>query len=248
MASQQGAIALSRLHYLFAGSELPEDQSGLMPKPARIEQRPAAELIAEPEELRRALSRSFLSVSRQRTLVIAIDDADPIDEKSAGVLTALLDRAPRHALLIALTAPSLPTADSPALTLLARRCEQHNLLPLTEAGTRELFGSVFCDVANFAQVASEIQRSPMAIRGGQSSWPSICSITRVAAGRCRVSARRKTCPRARKLRSKLAAPRSTPPRARSPSCKAIALALSSVAAFSSLAFSSDFASLPSFRR
>lgn len=158
VASQERWLELAQFQYLFARREPVDDQSGLMPKPARLALRPASDLIAEPKRLRRAIWRMFLRVSQKRTLVVAIDDAHRIDEDSAGVLAALLDRAPRQALLIALTAPAEPTGDSKALSLLARRCEQRSLAPLTQADMRELFGSVFGDVANLEHVATEIHR------------------------------------------------------------------------------------------
>jgi hypothetical protein len=133
---------------------LPEYGSDVAAR-ARTELERLAHATGESQQLQQFITRFLLSASRNRPLVVAVDDLQRIDEPSAAVLVALADRARRNKLLLALTAVS----DGPghyALEVLASRCELLELHALSREQTQDLLESVFGDVANLGMVAGEI--------------------------------------------------------------------------------------------
>jgi hypothetical protein len=121
--------------------------------------RPALTNFADPaldaEQLQQAICRFLLTVSRTHPLLVAVDDVHRIDQASAAVLAALVDKARRGSVLVALTADRDDTANE-ALPALSRRCDQLTVEPLTREQTNLLFGSLFGDVANLEMLSSEI--------------------------------------------------------------------------------------------
>ena len=107
------------------------------------------------EELQQSICRFLLTVSRAHPLLVAIDDVHRIDQASAAVLAALIDRANRGNVIVALTANS-DEGTNEGLEVLARRCERLTLEPLTRSQTHHLFGSLFGDAANLAMLSDEI--------------------------------------------------------------------------------------------
>ncbi|HKU40274.1 MAG TPA: protein kinase [Polyangiales bacterium] len=129
---------------------------------SRFGDEPAMPRLRSPEQLRacdsaelqRTICRFLLAYSRRQPLLIAVDDIHRIDEASAAVLAALLDRIQRGRLLIVLTA--LCDREGLGLDVLARRCNELPLEPLTRFETRELLTSVFGEVPNLEMLTGEI--------------------------------------------------------------------------------------------
>jgi len=119
--------------------------------------RPRSALLADAEHLPHTIAQLMRTASKVQALVLAVDDVHRIDEPSAAVLAALMDKTRRGRMFVALTAEAGATS-SPALDALSRRCELQHLEPLTEEETHRLFSSVFGDVPNLALVAGEIHR------------------------------------------------------------------------------------------
>jgi hypothetical protein len=131
------------------------DGTGSEPAQAASRLRDASARSTDPEQLQRSLVRLMRAASRSQTLVLAVDDVHRIDQPSAAVLAALLDASAHERVLVALTSDAQAEA-SPALDVLARRCERHSLPPLSEAQTEGLFDSVFGSVPNLERLTREI--------------------------------------------------------------------------------------------
>ena len=113
-------------------------------------------LRADPGMLQRSICRFLLAYSRRHPLLIAVDDVQRIDEASAAVLAALLDRVQRGRLLMVLTALSDAPSGGLGVEVLARRCHELPLEPLTRFETRELLASLFGEVPNLEMLTGEI--------------------------------------------------------------------------------------------
>jgi hypothetical protein len=136
-----------------AGSDAEQAGAG-----ARCRLRPSAQLVDDPGRLQRAICNFVLTLSRAHPLVVAVDDVHRIDEPSAAVLAELVDKAHRGSLLVALTVEGGPARASQALDILARRCDELTLTPLTREHTQALLESVFGDVPNLELLTGEIHR------------------------------------------------------------------------------------------
>jgi hypothetical protein len=123
----------------------------------RCRVRPAEQLVEDPSRLQRAICNFVLTLSRTHPLVVAVDDVHRVDEPSAAVLAELVDKAHRGSLLVALTVEEGP-ARSQMLDILARRCDELTLTPLTREQTQALLESVFGDVPNLELLTGEIHR------------------------------------------------------------------------------------------
>ena len=111
----------------------------------------ASESAVWPERslLLREVRDFVLALSRGRRLVIAVDDADRIDEPSAALLAALAHKTERHGLMVALAVDS--EVESPnmlSLNALRGIAFRIPLLPLLEEQTEALVRSLFGDIAN----------------------------------------------------------------------------------------------------
>ncbi|HEX4354545.1 MAG TPA: protein kinase, partial [Polyangiales bacterium] len=125
------------------------------PQPARELVRRVATLRDDPAKLQQGLTRFLIAVSRTHPLVIAIDDVQQIDDPSAALLVALLDKARRGHVLVAMTAPTDATSGR-AIAALARRTEAVQLPALTRDQTHSLLDSMFGDVPNLGLLTDEI--------------------------------------------------------------------------------------------
>jgi hypothetical protein len=156
------AALAEQFPYLFEPSSADAAQSsaGAVPDErdhARPRLRDHAVLRADPAQLQQAIVQLIRTVSRTQALVLTVDDVHRIDEPSAAVLAALMDKTRRGRVFVALTAET-GAGESSALDALSRRCELLTLEPLTESETQALFSSVFGDVPHLALVADEIHR------------------------------------------------------------------------------------------
>ncbi len=100
------------------------------------------------------LEEWFAAVSREKPLVVMVDDVDHADDGSLGLLAALATVAERHALLVVVTErrSRAPRAAAGLATLRAH-CETIELEGLTPAEVLELTRSFFGDAPNVARFA-----------------------------------------------------------------------------------------------
>jgi hypothetical protein len=107
--------------------------------------------------LQAALRAWFLAYAEQRTLAIAVDDVDEIDEPSAAFLASLTWEAPSRQLAYAVTLdPGAPRTAPVAVEMLRRHAEHLPLTPLSEGAVRELLTSTFGDVPNLALLSDRL--------------------------------------------------------------------------------------------
>ena len=124
---------------------------------------------AAPEHnlLIRELRDFVLALCQQQRMVIAVDDADRIDESSAALLAALAHKSERNALMIALCVDSeRKREDSASLRLLRMVSGTIALPPLEPEQTESLLRSVFGDAAHLGPVASRVH----ALAQGSPRW------------------------------------------------------------------------------
>jgi tRNA A-37 threonylcarbamoyl transferase component Bud32 len=118
---------------------------------------PLAALPSERYALQAALAGWFSLVSREQPIVIAVDDAERIDEASLALIAALAHGAARTRLSI-LVSVQLPEPRSLlALGILRSHAAALAVSPLTAANTEALFASVFGNVPHVALVSDRIQ-------------------------------------------------------------------------------------------
>jgi hypothetical protein len=116
-----------------------------------------ASLTEARDRLPEMLAAFIEAVSRERAIMIAVDDAARADEPSLALLAALASRKAELRLLLAVTVCSDAALDSqPALEVLANQCERGTLSALSREQTEELFSSVFGPVPNVAIVSDRI--------------------------------------------------------------------------------------------
>jgi len=96
-----------------------------------------------------------LARNKQRVL-IAIDDADHIDEPSMAWLAALADKADRQSLLIALAMEPERPGEPPPATVLRSLALRETLQPLAADQTEALLRSVFGEAKNLGLIAGHI--------------------------------------------------------------------------------------------
>jgi hypothetical protein len=117
----------------------------------------------DPAELQTKLQPGlrdwFLRVSKQRGLMLAIDDVHRIDAASAAVIALLCRAARGHSLLMAATADTLDATAGPPLSLIAETSQNLRLHRLIAEETESMLGSVFGDVPNVGHVARRIHAS-----------------------------------------------------------------------------------------
>jgi hypothetical protein len=133
-------------------SDLFETQATPLERP-RLREREL--LCVDASALQESLTRLLRAAAKLEPVVLAVDDLQRIDEPSAAVIAALMDRSAHGRVFVALTVDSSAEA-SQALEALSRRCETLTLDPLTPPQTEALFGSMFGDVPNISGLAEEI--------------------------------------------------------------------------------------------
>jgi tetratricopeptide (TPR) repeat protein len=114
-----------------------------------------------PEQVRahvqQALREWLLAISRERALVVAIDDVHAIDEPSAAFVALLAHEVRHSSLLVAVTAEAGAQANSPsALKLLAAAASKITLDDLQLEATEQLLSSVFGDVPHVQMLAHRL--------------------------------------------------------------------------------------------
>jgi Protein kinase domain/AAA ATPase domain len=123
-------------------------------------QRPRLKTLASLADIRDTLSATFATfiegVSRDRAIMLAVDDADRADEASLPLLAALASRRAGLRLIVAVTVSAGAADTQPALEVLANQCSLVSLRPLTREQTQALFSSVFGPVPNVAIVSDRI--------------------------------------------------------------------------------------------
>jgi len=152
-----------------AAAELCRQLFELAPKPARqaaqlhgavlahvvgaeLTQTTPAETRPDRRALLLALRDFTLSVVRSLRLLIAVDDADRIDEASVSLLMALGQKAKRRSLCLVLSLDSEGDG-SAALDLLVSDAETVTLDPLSEPQTEQLMAAVFGDASHVLTIA-----------------------------------------------------------------------------------------------
>lgn len=137
-------------------SERPEGPERLRPRESILPKStgPSRELRSQ---LQAALLDWLLKVSRQRCLVVAVDDIHRIDEPSAAFIALLSDQASRQRLVVVVTTETDALATSqPALSLLSQVATPIELKPLRLDETETLLGSVFGEVPNLHLMADRL--------------------------------------------------------------------------------------------
>jgi hypothetical protein len=120
---------------------------------------PLSVTVPEHNLLIRELRDFVLALSHVQRIVIAVDDADRIDECSAALLAALAHKAERNALLVALCVDSESKHEgSASLRLLRMVSTRFDLPPLEPAQTEGLLRSVFGDVERVGLVADRVHK------------------------------------------------------------------------------------------
>ena len=119
--------------------------------------RQLSQLRVQPELLERSLVQLMRAAAKAQPLVFAVDDVHRIDEPSAAVLAALIDRFRYGRAVAVLSAESGgEAASSPALAALSRRCDQLELEPLSREDARRLLASMFGEVPNLDRLNEEL--------------------------------------------------------------------------------------------
>jgi hypothetical protein len=152
------ATPLESYPELFEAMPSPANQNGDARGSLRPRLKSPVTLRADASHLQLAITRMLLTVSTTHPLVVTVDNVERIDEPSASVLAALLDKGKRGSLLVVMTLEEDAAHSGRALEVLTRRCDQLSLSPLTRAQTEDLLGSLFGDVPNLRVVSEEIQR------------------------------------------------------------------------------------------
>ena len=129
------------------------DSEGAVPA-AQQRLRKPSELSASRPQLQKAIVRLWSSVSRDKPLLIAVDDVHRIDQESAAVLADLLERSTRGRIFVLLSAD--PAEPSVTAATLMRRTQVHKLEPFTREQMRALLESLFGDVPNLDMLAGEL--------------------------------------------------------------------------------------------
>jgi hypothetical protein len=110
-----------------------------------------------PKHLQAALNRWLSRDTQQQPLLIALDDVQRCDDRTAALLAGLCDPAPRHRSMVVVTADSAADrAAASALDVLSRACERLTLEPLSLDQVESLFGSVFGDVPHLRLLSTRI--------------------------------------------------------------------------------------------
>ena len=125
-----------------------------LPAPAQI-----SVSVRSPDRslLIRELRDFVLSMARSQRLLVAVDDADRIDEPSLALLASLAHKTSRYPLILVLTVSQESRyANSPALRLLRSLSDPIELELLQSADTEALMRSVFGDVRGLPRLSARI--------------------------------------------------------------------------------------------
>ncbi|HEY2734859.1 MAG TPA: AAA family ATPase, partial [Polyangiales bacterium] len=127
---------------------------------ARVSMAPPGALAnqAGRAEIQTALQQLVIEVSRQRPVVLVVDDMNRIDEPTAALLALLAHQARQHRLLV-LGSATEDSHDAPAeraLQLMASVAETWRLRNLNASQTTALVVSLFGDVPNVRLLADRV--------------------------------------------------------------------------------------------
>jgi hypothetical protein len=109
-------------------------------------------------ELRDALTKLWLSIARQRVVLIAVDDIERLDEPSAAWLATLAAQLKQHRLLLVCTATPAARENCPALAVIAEHCARYDLPALDAGQVETLLLSAFGDVPHAALLSDRVFR------------------------------------------------------------------------------------------
>jgi len=113
-----------------------------------------AELPVPDSGAQGSVSAWFDDISRERPLVIAVDDVERADEASFGLLTSLASVATHSRILLVVSERTdAGTNRAVGLRALRSQCEAMSLSGLDAEATLELTRSVFCEAPNAARYA-----------------------------------------------------------------------------------------------
>jgi hypothetical protein len=124
--------------------------------------------VSPPERslVLRELRDFVLALARKNRLLIAVDDADHIDEPSMAWLAAVADKAEQQGVLLALSMEPERTGEPPPAGVLRSLAQVEALQPLAAEQSESVLRSVFGDAKNVGLVAGHIhalaQGSPRA--------------------------------------------------------------------------------------
>jgi hypothetical protein len=124
----------------------------VIPGLAAAETEPSGGAATERRHVQTALRDWFRAIARSKRIVIAVDDADRIDEPSLAVLAALAHKSERRKLVLIATVRRDAPA-SGALELLRDAALRIELPALSAAHTEALLESVFAQAGNAAVLA-----------------------------------------------------------------------------------------------
>jgi hypothetical protein len=120
---------------------------------------PLEEWSAPHQVLQAALAGFVAQISREQPLVIAIDDAERLDEASLALVAALALDAAESRLLIAITLPTpIQPGQQPALDALRAQCDRIVLAPLSRAHVEAMFSTVFSNAPHVPIIADRIHQ------------------------------------------------------------------------------------------
>jgi len=121
----------------------------------RVRLRSFARPLAERPALQRALIHWYTHVSMHNPVVLAVDDADQLDQSSLALLIALAERASNCALLVLASVERTAEARTvPGLELLRGCSSTLELRALEPAQSELLLSSMFGDVPNVALLSA----------------------------------------------------------------------------------------------
>jgi tetratricopeptide (TPR) repeat protein len=113
--------------------------------------------FADRSVILRELRDFVLAATRGQRVILAVDDADRIDEPSAALLAAIADKVSRQSLILVLAVESGDREEGPSPLRLCRTLAQRiELKPLEAEQTEAVLGSVFGQVTNLPLCAGRI--------------------------------------------------------------------------------------------
>ena len=153
------ALAAELLELMPAlGAELSAEQRALVSSATAAPNAATGDPAAQAR-LQGALRDLMLRASSTRKLLLAVDDAHRIDERSAALLALLTTDARGHDLALIATLPSLDTAESNAsLRYFVEGASVIKMRPLAPHETERLLHSIFGDVAHLRVLADPLHR------------------------------------------------------------------------------------------
>ena len=123
----------------------------------RVQPPPVEPSSVELEQRATPALRAFVrALTRQRPLVLALDDVERFDAESRSLVALLAHDAGSQPLVVIATSASEPDAAGDALRMLAAVCRPLNLRALDAAQTQALLASMFGDVPNLSRLVRRL--------------------------------------------------------------------------------------------